>query len=87
MQLCLLSATPILALKQLPSVPVHRLLKRNMCRASSETQELNSGYERLGLRTKVLPHIIAFLWLPTECLNIARRVLTVDADAEQKFRT
>ena len=45
------------------------------CRASPETVELKGGYTSLGIRVKVLPHIIAFLWLPVESIKILKRVL------------
>lgn len=58
------------------------------CSASSMTVKLKGGYESLDIRVRVLPHIIAFLWLPHECIDIMRKVLPQsDEEFKQQMRS
>ena len=57
-------------------------------RASPETVELGGGCALLGLKVKILPHIIAFLWKPEECLQITKRVLpSTDTSLPQRMHS
>ena len=60
----------------------HQLISQ--CASSpSESRQLQRGYAVLGLRARLLPHPIAYLYMPKACVEVTRRALPQHEEALQ----